>query len=116
MFETFRKIMRGFFSLIITYYVAWFILLAVAAILNFGWSIYQGRFAEAATQYILVAIVAAVIAFVVWVSRDSAEASHRFEKHLKKSAVETDDEEDEDEDQPELPSSEHIRPAPRQTL
>src|SRR5262245_25462246 len=46
--------------------------------------IYEQRFDEAATQYLLAAILVAAIGFVAWVRRDAIQSSERFEKQRRK--------------------------------
>ncbi len=82
-----------------------------AGLLTLASLVYEERFDEAATQYILVATFVAVIGFVAWVRHDAIESSQRFEKHLRKKLVMSNIDGEKDDPAPRS-ASEHIRPAP----
>src|SRR6266704_1396249 len=101
MFEAFRKILRGYFSVVLAIEILMFaVVLPGMAIWTFVALVRQGDFSEAATALVLVLIAACVLSFVIWVHRDATATAERLEKrHGAKEAIEQHDEVDEADDE-----------------
>ena len=117
MLDKLSKVMKGFFALLLAYYLVVLGALFVAALVNFVLLVSRGDLGEASSAYLILAIAGLFIGFLVWMRVDAKATSARLEKRHPTTAHATaEEDQDEGDDSGESRFSENIRPAPRPPL